>query len=113
LAKAVFRLHGVDERGKTVLRKQFKRKDVMSFFANRDSCLIGMEACGSAHYGARKLAKFGHAVRLMAPQFVKPYVKTSESDRNDAEASTLWSGTSEQVLSETRYTCAVVPQRGG
>ncbi len=85
LAKAVFQVHGVDERGKAVLRKQLKRKDMLSFFANLAPCLIGMEACGSAHYWARELAKFGHTVRLMAPQFVKPYVKTNKSDRNDAE----------------------------
>ena len=86
LAKNVFQLHGVDERGKAVLRKQLKRKDVVKFFANLEPCLIGMEACGSAHYWARKLSEFGHTVRLMAPQFVKPYVKTNKSDRNDAEA---------------------------
>ena len=86
LAKAVFQVHGVDERGKAVLRKQLKRRDVMSFFANLEPCLIGMEACGSAHYWARKLSELGHTVRLMAPQFVKPYVKTNKSDRNDAEA---------------------------
>jgi transposase len=86
LAKNVFQVHGVDERGKTVLRKQLKRKDVVSFLANVPPCLIGMEACGSAHYWARKFARFGHTVRLMAPQFVKPYVKTNKSDRNDAEA---------------------------
>jgi transposase len=86
LAKAVFQVHGVDERGKTALRKQLKRKDVVSFFANLAPCLIGMEACGSAHYWARKLTELGHTVRLMAPQFVKPYVKTNKSDRNDAEA---------------------------
>ena len=86
LAKNVFQVHGVDERGKVVLRKQLKRKDVVKFFANLEPCLIGMEACGSAHYWARKLSEFGHTVRLMAPQFVKPYVKTNKSDRNDAEA---------------------------
>ena len=86
LAKALFQVHGVDERGKAVLRKQLKRKDVVSFFANLEPCLIGMEACGSAHYWARKLTALGHTVRLMAPQFVKPYVKTNKSDRNDAEA---------------------------
>ena len=86
LAKTVFQVHGVDERGKAVLRKQLKRKDVVSFFANLEPCLIGMEACGSAHYWARKLSELGHTVRLMAPQFVKPYVKTNKSDRNDAEA---------------------------
>ncbi len=86
LAKNVFQVHGVDERGKAVLRKQLKRKDVVKFFANLECCLIGMEACGSAHYWARKLTELGHTVRLMAPQFVKPYVKTNKSDRNDAEA---------------------------
>src|SRR5215475_11082126 len=86
LAKNVFQLHGVDEQGKAVLRKQLKRKDVLSFFANLKACLIGMEACGSAHYWARELTKLGHTVRLMAPQFVKAYVKTNKSDRNDAEA---------------------------
>jgi transposase len=86
LAKNVFQVHGVDERGKTVLRKQLKRKDVVKFFANLEPCLIGMEACSSSHYWARKLLEFGHTVRLMAPQFVKPYVKTNKSDRNDAEA---------------------------
>jgi transposase len=86
LAKTVFQVHGVDERGKAVLRKQLKRKDLVNFFANLEPCLIGMEACGSAHYWARKLSEFGHTVRLMAPQFVKPYVKMNKSDRNDAEA---------------------------
>jgi transposase len=86
LAKNLFQVHGVDERGKAVLRTQLKRKDVASFFANLEPCLIGMEACGSAHYWARKLSEGGHTVRLMAPQFVKPYVKTNKSDRNDAEA---------------------------
>jgi transposase len=86
LAKMVFQVHGLDEHGKVALRKQVKRKDVMSFFANLEPCLIGMEACGSAHYWARKLSELGHTVRLMAPQFVKPYVKTNKSDGNDAEA---------------------------
>lgn len=86
LAKAVFQVHGIDEGGKPVLHKQLKRKDVIKFFANLPACLIGMEACGSAHYWARKLSELGHTVRLMPPQFVKPYVKTNKSDRNDAEA---------------------------
>jgi transposase len=86
LAKSVFQVHGVDERGEARLRKQLKRKDIVSFFANLEPCVIGMEACGSAHYWARKLTELGHTVRLMAPQFVKAYVKTNKSDRNDAEA---------------------------
>ena len=86
LAKNVFQVHGVDERGKSMLRRQLKRKDIVSFFANLPLCVIGMEACGSAHFWARKLSELGHTVRLMAPQFVKAYVKTNKSDRNDAEA---------------------------
>ena len=86
LAKSVFQVHGVDGRGKAVLRKQLKRSEMVPFFANLPSCLIGMEACSSAHHWARKLITLGHEVRLMAPQFVKPYVKTNKNDRNDAEA---------------------------
>ena len=86
LAKTVLQVHGVDAHGKVGLRKQLKRKGVLSFFANLEPCLIGMEACGRAHYWARKFSEFGPTVRLMAPQFVKAYVKTNKSDRNDAEA---------------------------
>ena len=86
LAKNVIVVHGVDERGKVVLKKQLKRDQVASFFANLPPCLIGMEACGSAHHWARKLQGFGHDVKLMAPQFVKPYVKTNKNDAADAEA---------------------------
>ena len=66
LAKTVFQVHGIDEKGKTVLRKQLKRTQVLEFFANLQGCLIGMEACGSAHYWARKLLERGHTVKLMA-----------------------------------------------
>jgi transposase len=86
LAKSVFQVHGVDERGKAVVRKQLKRAELLGFFANLPRCLIGMEACAGAHHWARKLIGLGHEVRLMAPQFVKPYVKTNKNDRNDAEA---------------------------
>ena len=86
LAKAVFQIHGVNEHGKVVVRKQLKRAEMFSYFANLEPCLIGMEACGSAHYWARKLEGYGHAVKLMAPQFVKPYVKTNKNDMADAEA---------------------------
>lgn len=75
-------MHG----GKVVLRKQLRRDQVSEFFAKLPPCLVGMEACGGAHHWARKLQDFGHAVRLMAPQFVKPYVKSSENDAADAEA---------------------------
>src|SRR5476651_476284 len=86
LAKNVFQVHGVDERGKTVLRKQLRRTQVAVFFGNLPPCLIGMEACGSAHYWGRTLQGFGHTVRLMASQYVKPYVKTNKNDAADAEA---------------------------
>lgn len=86
LAKSVFQVHGVDARGKTTLRKTLKRADVVSFFVKLLPCLIGMEACGSAHFWARKLTALGHTVKLMAPQFVKPYVKTNKNDARDAEA---------------------------
>ncbi len=86
LAKNVFQVHGVDERGKVVLKKQLRRDQMATFFVNLPPCLIGMEACGSAHHWARKLQGMGHTVRLMAPQFVKPYVKTNKNDAADAEA---------------------------
>jgi transposase len=86
LAKNVFQVHGVNERGKGVLRKQLKRDQVSPFFANLPPCLIGIEACASAHHWARKLQALGHTVRLMAPQFVKPYVKSNKNDAADAEA---------------------------
>jgi transposase len=86
LAKNVFQVHGIDERGKTVLRKQLRRAQMAVFFGNLPPCLIGMEACASAHYWGRTLQGFGHTVRLMASQFVKPYVKTNKNDAADAEA---------------------------
>ena len=86
LAKDRFQVHGVDQKGKTVLRKQIRRGDMAKFFVNLPPCLIGMEACGSAHYWARKISEYGHTTKLMAPQFVKPYVKTNKNDAADAEA---------------------------
>jgi transposase len=86
LAKLLFQVHGVDARGKVTLRKQLKRSQVVAFFAQLAPCLIGLEACGGAHFWARKLMEFGHTVKLIAPQFVKPYVKTNKNDAADAEA---------------------------
>jgi len=86
LAKSVFQVHGTDERGKAVLKWALRRSLVMQFFSQRPPCLIGMEACGGAHFWARKLSALGHTVKLMAPQFVKPYVKTNKNDARDAEA---------------------------
>ena len=86
LAKNVFQVHGVDAAGKTRRQRRLKRGEVLEFFARLEPCVVGMEACGSAHYWARKLQAQGHTVRLMAPQFVKPYVKSNKTDAADAEA---------------------------
>ena len=86
LAKSVFQVHGADAHGKLVLKKQLKRSQVLPFFANLVPCKIGMEACGSAHYWARKLQALGHTVQLIAPQYVKPFVKRNKNDAADAEA---------------------------
>jgi transposase len=86
LAKNVFQVHGLDEHGKPVLKKRLRRDQMATFFVNLPPCLVGMEACGGAHHWARKLQAMGHTVRLMAPQFVKPYVKTNKNDAADAEA---------------------------
>ncbi|GGO76388.1 IS110 family transposase [Marinobacterium nitratireducens] len=86
LAKNSFQLHGVGSNGKVALRKKLTRTKLLPFIANLPACEIGMEACGSAHYWAREFAKFGHSVKLIAPQFVKPYVKSNKNDSADAEA---------------------------
>jgi|APCry1669192647_1035423.scaffolds.fasta_scaffold01216_4 transposase len=85
LAKRIFHVHGVDKNGKTVLKKKLMRDKVLEFMANLPKCLVGMEACGGANYWSREISKLGHEVRLMAPQFVKPYIKTNKNDEKDAE----------------------------
>ena len=74
LAKNVFQVHGVDGAGAIVIRRQLRRRQLLSFFEKQSQCLVGMEACASAHYWAREIASLGHEVRLMAPRYVKPYV---------------------------------------
>jgi transposase len=86
LAKQVFQLHGVDSHEQVKCRKQLKRGQMLSFFRQLEPCLVAMEACGSSHYWARELSALGHQVKLIAPQFVKPYVKSGKNDANDAEA---------------------------
>jgi transposase len=86
LAKNVFQVHGVDSHGHAVLRKQLKRPQLLPYFGNLPPCLIGMESCCGSHFFARRLESFGHTVKLIAPQFVKPYVKTNKNDAADAEA---------------------------
>lgn len=85
LAKNVFQVHGVDERGHVALRKQVRREQLTAFMVNLPPCVVGMEACGSAHHWACEFQEFGHTVRLMSPQFVKPYV-SNKNDAADAEA---------------------------
>jgi len=86
LAKQSFQLHGVDEDGHVVLKKKLSRKKLTAFIANLPPCLIGLEACGGAHHWVRVFTRLGHTVRMMAPQFVKPYVKSNKNDAVDAEA---------------------------
>jgi transposase len=80
LAKKVFQVHGVNAEGKVVVARKLRRKEALAFFANLPRCLVGMEACGSAHYWGREIAKLGHAVKLMPPKYVKAYVKRGKTD---------------------------------
>jgi transposase len=84
-SKHIFQLHGVDAAEQPVLRKRLSRKQMLEFFAKLPATVIGMEACGAAHYWARELGKLGHEVKLMAPQLVKPYVARNKNDGRDAE----------------------------
>jgi transposase len=86
LAKQVFQLHAVDHHERVVLRKTLRRSQMLTFFTRLEPCIIGIEACGSSHYWARELTRLGHSVRIIAPQFVKPYLKGNKNDANDAEA---------------------------
>lgn len=86
LAKRVFAIHGIDAHGKVVLRKSLRREQLVLFFTKQQPCTIAMECCGSSHYWARKLLSLGHNVRLIAPQFVKPYVQGNKHDAADAAA---------------------------
>jgi transposase len=86
LAKRVFQVHGMDHEGQTVVRKKVRRGQVLKLFATLPPCLVGMEACGSAHHWARALSAQGHQVRLIPPQYVRPFLKTNKHDAADAEA---------------------------
>ena len=84
LAKNIFQIHGTDERGKVVLKKRLKRDELIEFMVQLPPCLVGIEACGGSHYWARTFQSMGHTAKMMAPQFVKPYVKSNKNDQNDA-----------------------------
>ena len=86
IAKNLFQVHGADAQGRVQLKRKLARGKVLEFFATLPACLVGLEACGAAHYWARELTKLGHQVRLMPPQYVRPYVKTNKHDAADAEA---------------------------
>jgi transposase len=86
LAKSVFQAHGADARGAVVFRKKLRRDQVLAFFAAQPRCLVAMEACAGGHYWARELAALGHETRLIAPSYVKPFVKRQKNDMADAEA---------------------------
>jgi transposase len=86
IAKSVFQVHGVDGNGNVIVRRQLKRRYVLAFFQKLPACLIGIEACASAHHWSRELEAIDHSVRLMPPAYVKPYVKRHKNDATDAEA---------------------------
>lgn len=86
IAKNVFQLHGVDEKGNPMLKKRLTRDKFVKFIANLNLCTIVMEACGGSHHWSRKFAAMGHETKIISAQFVKPFVKTNKNDRNDAEA---------------------------
>ena len=86
LAKNSFHVHGVDAKGRKVVGKKLSRQKLKEYLVTLPPCTVAMEACGSAHYWGRLLRSYGHEVRLIAPQFVKPYVKSNKNDAADAEA---------------------------
>jgi transposase len=125
LAKNVFQLHGVDARGVCVLRRQVRRAQLLRLISQLPPCTVAMEACGGAHEWGRRIQALGHQVKLIAPQFVKPFVKGNKTDRNDAEAIceaaqrpgmrfvALKTVEQQQVLALHRLRSAVVKTRTG
>ena len=86
IAKNIFQLHGVDSMGKTILKKRIAREQLNSYVANLPVCTIFLESCSGSNYWARTFQQYGHTVKLISPQFVKPFVKTNKNDANDAQA---------------------------
>src|SRR4051812_37626015 len=102
LAKHIFQLHGADSAGAVVFRKKLRRGQLLAFLATLPPCTVAMEACGSAHYWGCEIAKLGHTVRLIAPAYVKPFVKRQKNDMADAEAI---------CEAAQRPLCALLPSR--
>lgn len=88
IAKTIFQIHAVDKRGKAIMRRKLKRTELLSFVSNLPKCTIAMEACGGSNFWARQFQSYGHEVKLISPQFVKPFVKTNKNDAHDAQAIT-------------------------
>lgn len=86
IAKNVFQLHGIDKQGKPLLQKQLRRSELLTFIANLPPCVIAMEACATSNYWGRKFESLGHTVKLISPQYVKPFTQGQKNDRNDAQA---------------------------
>src|SRR5690606_28568731 len=86
LAKEIFQIKGLDYKGRVILKKKLRRSKLKEFMTQLPPCLVGMEACGGSHYWAREFKNMGHEVRLISPQFVKPFVKSNKNDAADAEA---------------------------
>ena len=86
LAKNIFQLHGSDSSGKMLWKKKIKREQLKQIMVNMPKCTVVMDSCGGSHYWARKFIEMGHDAKLIAPKFVKPFVKTNKNDANDTEA---------------------------
>ena len=86
IAKSIFQVHGINAEGQCVMRQQLRRSRVLGFFRKLSPCVVGIEACASAHHWSRELQALGHTVRLMPPAYVKPYLKRQKNDAADAEA---------------------------
>lgn len=106
LGKDVFQVHGISADGTVVFNRSIRRRQLLRFFETLPSCLVGIEACGSAHHWARELSAVGHDVRLMPAVYVKPYVKRGKTDAVDAEASRAARRVPVQFINES------LPNRG-
>ena len=114
IAKSIFQIHGVDADGAVVIRKRITRAKLLEFFATLPACLVGIEACPTAHHWSRRLGALGHTVKLLPPSYVKAYLKRSKNDANDAaaicEAVTRPSTRFVATKSEQQQSCLIASQ---